>query len=453
MHFATGQELYSVSSLTKELKNMVENEFRFIQVQGEISNMRRPYSGHAYFTLKDQHAQLKSVLFKGSTRYLEKPVADGQLVICHGRISIYEPRGDYQLIVDSVDFKGAGTLQQRFEKLKMELAAEGLFDAQRKKEIIPFPAEIVLVTSPGGAAVHDFLKIWRAKKYPINIKIFPVRVQGDSAAGEIIHALTTINRELPQTDVIVLARGGGSLEDLQPFNEEILARAIVRSKLPILSAVGHEVDFTISDFCADVRAATPTAAAEILVADATFLCKRIKQIQSHLIKEISSTIADFQYIVDQNRRLLGDMELFFTNATLRLDHLSLSLQNILITRLAGYQGQCDILSNRLLNNSPVARLAMQEQRLTFTAERLSLLFFKILHDKEAEFSKQAGLLDAVSPLATLSRGYGIGSKIDRKTRKKILLRESNQVREGDLVELRLYKGKILCDVVEPHLIK
>ncbi len=259
--------VYSVTKLTRELKNLVEGKYRFVQVQGEISNLKRPYSGHAYFTLKDDGAQLRSVLFKGSARYLEKPIADGQQVICHGRLSIYEPRGDYQLIVDSVNFQGSGLLMIRFEKLKRQLNTEGLF-AQEKKQAIPrFPENIILVTSPSGAAVHDFLKIWRQRNYPCTINIVPVPVQGKEAAGEIARAIALVNDQLPQSDCIVLCRGGGSLEDLWAFNEEIVARSIARSKLPVVSAIGHEVDFTISDFCADLRAATPTDAAVLIIPD------------------------------------------------------------------------------------------------------------------------------------------------------------------------------------------
>ena len=259
--------VYSVSALTRELKNLVESKYRFIQVQGEVSNLKRPYSGHSYFTLKDDRAQLRAVLFKGNSRYLQKPIEDGQQVICHGRISIYEPRGDYQLIVDTVDFQGSGLLQVKFEELKKKLAAEGLFDPDKKQPVQKFPREIVLVTSPTGAAVHDFLKIWRKRDVPCNILLFPVRVQGSGAADEISQAITTVNKHFPQVDCIVMCRGGGSLEDLWAFNEEVVARSIAESRLPVVSAIGHEIDFTISDFCADIRAATPTAAAEQLIPD------------------------------------------------------------------------------------------------------------------------------------------------------------------------------------------
>jgi exodeoxyribonuclease VII large subunit len=440
--------VYSVTKLTRELKNLIEGKYRFVQVQGEISNLKRPYSGHAYFTLKDDGAQLRSVLFKGSARYLEKPVADGQQVICHGRLSIYEPRGDYQLIVDSVNFQGSGLLQIRFEKLKRQLNTEGLF-AQEKKQAIPrFPENIILVTSPSGAAVHDFLKIWRQRDYPCNIKIVPVRVQGKEAAGEIARAIATVNDQLPQSDCIVLCRGGGSLEDLWAFNEEIVARSIARSKLPIVSAIGHEVDFTISDFCADLRAATPTAAAELIIPDGREIRKQVKRLQTAMTATLATKIHISQQQVNQNRRLLGDMNFLFTNVSLHLDHASNRLYSVMGKRLDAEQTHCDELFSRLQLNSPEARIQMQEQRLHFTTEKLMYLSRKNLADKENRLGRQVALLDAVSPLATMARGYSISSKIDPGNGRKTLLRDSKQVKKDDRVELRLHKGRVECEVLE-----
>jgi len=447
MNFDITQQVYSVSSLTRELKNLVESKYRFIQVQGEISSLKRAYSGHAYFTLKDDSAQLKSVLFKGTARYLEKAIEDGQQVICHGRISIYEPRGDYQLIVDSVDFQGAGLLQQRFEKLKKKLEAEGLFATERKKKLTPFPKEIVILTSPTGAAIHDFLNIWRKRGFPTQITLFPVRVQGNGAAAEIANALTTVNREFPGSDMIVLCRGGGSLEDLWAFNEEVLARAIGRSKLPVVSAVGHEVDFSISDFCADFRAATPTAAAEALIPDALLLQRQVNHFQQSLTTSLLDTIENYQYQVNQNRRLLGDMDSIFTNTTLRLDHVTQKLHKVILAQLEREQLRCKEQFVRLQNNSPVTKLKIQKQRLDHYHEKLLFLFSKSMEKRETQLGQHAALLDAVSPLATLARGYSISSKIDSKSGKKTLLRDSVQVQQGDRIELRLHKGTFDCEVI------
>ncbi len=448
MNFRETSVVYSVTTLTRELKNLVEGKFRFIQVQGEISNLKRPFSGHSYFTLKDDGAQLKAVLFKGQARYLVKDIENGQQVICHGRISIYEPRGDYQIIVDTVDFQGSGLLQQRFEKLKKQLAAEGLFDKENKQELPAFPKELVLLTSPSGAAVHDFLKIWRKKSFPVDIKVFSVRVQGDEAAGEIAKALSIVNKKLPQTDIIVLCRGGGSLEDLWAFNEETLARAIAESKLPVVSAVGHEIDFSISDFCADLRAPTPTAAAEMLIPDGTEIRQRITRFQNALTQQITDKLDGYQYRVDQNRRLLGDLNFLFTNISLRLDHASLKLFTVMEKIIAGAELRCDKMYSKLQNNSPVAKVHMQNQRFCFAKEKFFYLFMKSLNDKEASLGRQAALLDAVSPLATMARGYSIASRIDQKTGKATLLRDSRQVKENDKIQIRLHKGKVKCEVIQ-----
>ncbi len=448
MDFRETSVVYSVTTLTRELKNLVEGKFRFIQVQGEISNLKRPFSGHSYFTLKDDGAQLKAVLFKGQARYLAEDIENGQQVICHGRISIYEPRGDYQIIVDTIDFQGSGLLQQRFEKLKKQLVAEGLFDKENKQELPAFPKEIVLLTSPSGAAVHDFLNIWRKRNFPVDIKVFPVRVQGDEAATEIAQALSTVNKKLPQTDIIVLCRGGGSLEDLWAFNEEIVARAIAKSKLPVVSAIGHEIDFSISDFCADLRAPTPTAAAEMLIPDGTEIRQKIARLQSSLTQEITDKLDGYQYRVDQNRRLLGDLNFLFTNISLRLDHASLKLFTVIEKRIASAQLRCDEIYSRLQNNSPVAKVHMQNQRFHFAKEKFFYLLKKILHDKEVSLGRQATLLDAVSPLATMARGYSIASKVDQKTGKTTLLRDSRQVKKNDTVQILLHKGKVECTVIQ-----
>lgn len=448
MNFQKTSAVYSVTSLTRELKKLVEGKYRFVQVQGEISNLKRPLSGHSYFTLKDEGAQLRGVLFKGQARYLVKDIKNGQRVICHGRISIYEPRGDYQLIVDSVDFQGSGSLQQQFEKLKKQLATEGLFDKENKQTLPVFPKEIVLLTSPSGAAIHDFLKIWRKRDFPTNITVIPVRVQGDGAATEIANALDTVNNNLPQTEIIVLCRGGGSLEDLWAFNEEILARAIVRSKFPVVSAVGHEIDFSISDFCADLRAPTPTAAAEMLIPDGMEMRQTITRYKRALTNEIYNKLGDYQYRVDQNRRLLGDLNFLFTNVSLRLDHISLKLFTVIEKKIAGSQLRCDEVSSTLQRNSPVAKVSLQSQRFNFTKKKLLYLFHKILDDKEVSLGSHASLLDAVSPLATMARGYSIASKIDQKTGKSSLLRDSRQVKINENVHIRLHKGAIDCTVTQ-----
>jgi len=275
----------SVTEITRSIKGILEHGFAFVAVNGEISNLRRPYSGHLYFTLKDDNAQLKAVLFKSQSRYLEKELRDGAQVICRGRVSVYEARGDYQIIVDSVDFAGAGAKHLAFEKLKRRLEAEGLFAADHKLPLPFLPHKIALITSPQGAAVHDFLKI-ASRRFPaVPIEIYPAPMQGEQAAAAIIQALELIQKR--DCDVIVICRGGGSLEDLWPFNNEELARKIYNCSLPVVSAIGHEVDFTILDLVADERSPTPTAAAEAVLPDCRVLSQTVSQNRNHLIEAMN----------------------------------------------------------------------------------------------------------------------------------------------------------------------
>ncbi|RPH38632.1 MAG: exodeoxyribonuclease VII large subunit, partial [Desulfobulbaceae bacterium] len=275
------QEILTVSQATQSIKYLLEDSFRFIHVRGEISNLKIPYSGHQYFILKDSSAQLRAVLFKTQERYLSRPLADGQQVLCHGRISVYEQRGEYQLIIDIVENLGSGELQIKFEKLKKKLADEGLFAGSRKKPLPPFPEKIILLTSPSGAAVHDFLTVWHNRRSSVAIQILPVRVQGKGAGEEIAAALDLANNKLT-ADMIVLCRGGGSIEDLWAFNEECVARAIARSAIPVVTGIGHEIDFTIADFCADLRAPTPTGAAERIIPDTLLLRRQIADREKQL---------------------------------------------------------------------------------------------------------------------------------------------------------------------------
>jgi len=446
MNFTETSTIYSVTALTRELKHLVEGKYRFIQVKGEVSNLKRPFSGHSYFTLKDEGAQLKGVLFKGQARYLTKQIEDGQQVICHGRLSIYEPRGDYQLIVDTVDFQGSGLLQQQFEELKKRLAEEGLFTAELKQRLPLFPKNIVLLTSPTGAAVHDFLKIWRKRNFPTDIRVFPVRVQGDQAAVEMAAALGKINEQLPDTDIVVLCRGGGSLEDLWAFNEEILARAIVQSTIPVVSAVGHEIDFSISDFCADLRAPTPTAAAEMIIPDGNELRLRIARLQSSLAGEMSDMLDSYRYHVDQHQRLLGDLRYLFSNSTMRLDHASLKLFTVMEKRIGTANQQYKEISSRLHNCSPVNKVRIQKQRFDYARKKFLFIVMKSLNDKTISLEKQAALLDVVSPLSTMARGYSIASKIDPQTGKTTLLTDSTQVKKMDKIQIRLHTGNVDCTV-------
>src|ERR671925_61165 len=273
--------ILTVSEVSERIKVVLEDTFFDIWVEGEISNLRTPSSGHTYLTLKDEHSQLRAVLFKMQRRYLRFDPKDGMLVIARGRISLYEPRGEYQLVIDYLEPKGLGALQMAFEQLKARLAQAGLFDPARKRPLPILPRCIGIVTSPTGAVIRDMLQILRRRFANLHVCIYPVRVQGDGAAEEIARAIEALNGN-PGIEVIIVARGGGSLEDLWAFNEESVARAIYQSRMPVISAVGHEIDFTIADFVADVRAPTPSAAAELVVAAKDEFCGRIDRLTGRL---------------------------------------------------------------------------------------------------------------------------------------------------------------------------
>ena len=273
--------ILTVSEVNERIKIVLEDTFFDIWVEGEISNLRTPSSGHAYLTLKDEHSQIRAVLFKMQRRYLRFDPKDGMLVIARGRISLYEPRGEYQLVVDYMEPKGVGALQIAFEQLKVRLAQAGLFDASRKRPLPVLPRCLGIITSPTGAVIRDMLQILRRRFANLHICIYPVRVQGDGAAVEIAHGIEALNR-YPGIDVIIVARGGGSLEDLWAFNEEAVAQAIYASTIPVISAVGHEIDYTIADFVADVRAPTPSAAAELVIRNKSELYAELQVVTQQL---------------------------------------------------------------------------------------------------------------------------------------------------------------------------
>ncbi len=440
----SSQRILTVSQLTGSIRGLLETHFPFVSVRGEISNLRRPYSGHIYFTLKDDRAQLRAVLFKMQQRYLEEEPRDGQQVICRGRLSVYEPRGEYQIIVDTLDFHGEGALQLAFERLKKKLAAEGLFAADRKRKPPPMPDHITLVTSPGGAAVHDFIRVARARLPGIRLAVYPVAVQGETAAAEMITALAEINRHL-QTDVIVLCRGGGSLEDLYCFNDEDLARAIRASRIPVVSAVGHEVDVTIADLAADLRAPTPSAAAEILVPDGTALLEQVFRQRARLGHSIRTTLDRYRDRLRLLRHRLGTMPQPLDNLLLQLDQYALRLEHGIRELLAERKDSLQELAARLAETSPRTRLQLYGQQLDNLRSRLARASGLVVDRNRAALGRAAALLDAVSPLATLERGYAIVRKDSPRGK---IIRSADQVQPGEDLRIILHRGQVRATVRE-----
>lgn len=419
-----------------------------MSIQGEISNLRVPFSGHSYFTLKDKDAQIRGVLFKGNARYLEQPLKDGQQVICRGRLSVYEPRGEYQIIVDTIDHHGEGLLQAQFEALKAKLSAEGLFDAGIKKDIPSFPSSITVISSPTGAAIHDFLKISNNRSTSAVIKVYPVAVQGEKAAGEIAAAINRVNREV-KSDLIVLCRGGGSLEDLWAFNEEIVARAIYRSVIPVITGIGHETDHTIADFCADLRAPTPTGAAEAIIPDTLVLASAIANQVRSLSRALHAKLYFSEEKLRQQKRILRGYLGKVEHAALRLDAISERFHNGLDLHFNHLQQRVGQLQLRLQNQAPLAKIKMQEQHLNHLKENLKRRMGDILKQQEDHLAGTAALLNSVSPLSTLARGYSI-VHLEKGNSAGEIVTDSAQVRDGDEVNVRLHKGRLQCVVSSTH---
>jgi exodeoxyribonuclease VII, large subunit len=436
------RRVLTVTELSNSIRALLEGRFPFVSVAGEISNLHRPTSGHFYFTLKDTGAQIKAVLFKMQQRYLAHIPKDGTHVVCRGRISVYEPKGDYQLIIDTLEVQGAGALHQAFELLKQRLAVEGLFDEHHKRPLPPFPTHITLITSPQGAAVHDFIRIATRRFPPIRIAIYPAIMQGDQATASMIQAIKTINGRLA-TDLIVLCRGGGSIEDLWAFNDEHLARSIRASAVPVVSAVGHEIDFTIADLAADFRAPTPSGAAELLVPDSESLRAGIDRLRTRNLRSLHHRFDRIEQRLLHIRQRLVAMPYPLDRLQFRLDHLGIRLERSLNTLLAERTKRLDQIVLRLAHLHPDRLLTLRGQQLHGLGVRLARAVFFQLRANEEQLGRTAGVLQAVSPLATLARGYAIVRTSKKKQR---IVTEAPQVHPGDEVTVTLHRGQLVCRV-------
>lgn len=437
------QKLQTVSELTSSIKGLLEIQFSFVTVVGEISNLRNPHSGHLYFTLKDQAAQIKAVMFKMQQRYLALVPEDGMEAVCRGRIAVYEPRGEYQIIVDSMEFRGTGNLQIAFDNLKKKLEQQGLFDAAHKKTLPAFPTHITVITSPQGAAVFDFLKVAQTRCPSIAIDIYPVRVQGEGAADEIVEALHAVN-ELHRTDAIVLCRGGGSIEDLWSFNDEKVANALFDSDIPVVSAIGHEIDFTIADFVADVRAPTPSAAAEIIIPDKKMLRAKIHHCTRRLTNVTGRMLDSYSHRTITVQNSLASFSSTITHNLLVVDNAETNLVHAFEKNFANKRRELENLFHTLENQNPARRLQYQKELLTKTTMQFTAMMQVHVHRKEAELRKNALLLDAVSPLAILGRGYSIV----KSEKNGEVIRNSKQVQTGDDLEVKLHNGLLGCKVTD-----
>lgn len=433
--------IYTVSALTREIKNRLEKDFPLVWVSGEISNLRLPISGHYYFTLKDENSQLRAVLFRGNHQLLRHKPIDGLKVICRGRISVYQPRGEYQLLVDYFEPLGIGALAQAFEELKTRLDQEGLFD-QAHKQSLPFlPRRLAIVTSPSGAVIRDFLQVLNRRFPAMEVLIYPVKVQGPEAAAEIVQALDVLNT-LPGIDVLVLARGGGSLEDLWAFNEEVVARAIYRSRIPVISAIGHEIDFTIADFVADVRAPTPSAAAELVVQRQEELYLTVQRLALGIQRR-------FQSLVQAHRERLGLMSRRLPDPRRRLADLRLRVDDRLEQLWRVWQGRHQTRRHHLQLAQAGLRLmsprrAAEQGRQLLEQKRIELR--QCLSRRFSELHRHLqhchDRLQPLNPQAILARGYAVATTLPTPE----VIRDVKQVQIGGAVRVRVARGNMDCEV-------
>jgi exodeoxyribonuclease VII large subunit len=437
------QHVYTVSQLNSDIKLLLEEKFPFVWISGEISNCKMPGSGHLYFTLKDENSQINCVMFKGQIQNSKFDIEDGLSITGLGRISLYEPRGTYQLIFEYLEPKGIGALQIAFEQLKDRLSSEGLFDNKYKKPLPFLPKKISLITSPTGAVVHDILKIISRRFPNLFIEIVPVKVQGENAENEIVRALELLN-SLNDTDIIIIARGGGSLEDLNAFNSENVARAVFSVKIPVVSAIGHETDFTISDFVADLRAPTPSAAAELVVPNKDELKRRHKDIFSRLKSNIWQYIEKHRYILAQVSKSLVDPKRKVQDLILKTDDLTTRLTKILLNRINQKRDQLKLWQDLLYINNPLGYIAILNERLINISGKLSTLNSIYLNNKSSSLRENTGRLYALNPTAILKRGYSIIRTIPEAG----VVKTAHSVSIGQNLEVMLAKGSLVVSVYQ-----
>ena len=441
MHQKNTQTL-SVSELNRQVRQLLEGGFSVLNIEGEISNFVCPSSGHWYFTLKDQGAQVRCALFKNRNRFLKYKPRNGDQVKLRAKVSLYEGRGEFQLIGDYLEEAGAGALQAAFEALKIKLDHEGLFSQEHKRQLPTLPRHIGVITSPTGAAVRDIVSVLERRFPAIPVSIFPAAVQGDDAPQQLIQALNLANRD-GRCDVIILGRGGGSLEDLWAFNNESLARTIFDSNIPIVSAVGHEIDFSISDFVADLRAPTPSAAAELLSPDRETLGGQFRYYEEALSRQFKRKIEVLRLRIKSTSQRLRHPGQRLQEQAQRLDELELRLKRQLSHSLNLYQQRLSHLDNRLTQQSPDRKIDNLKSRQQELYQRLKRGIEQQLEKRQLQLGSQSHALQAVSPLATLSRGYAIVS--DQQGH---IVQSASDVNVGDTLETRLAMGRLRCQVTE-----
>lgn len=441
MNIFAEKTVLTVTRLTALLRGVIEENFEQVWVEGEVSNLSFPSSGHVYFTLKDSGAQLRAVLFKSAAKNLKFQLKDGMALILRGRLSLYDQRGEYQIIVEYAEPAGIGALQLAFTQLKERLSREGLFDKEHKLPLPDFPQTVAVITSPTGAAIHDIINIIKRRFAPLQLLIYPVRVQGEGASLEISTAIDEINR-LKMADLLIVGRGGGSLEDLWAFNEEPVALAIYRSTIPIISAVGHETDWSISDFVADLRAPTPSAAAELVIQSRSQLKAEVEQLRHRLVLSMEFQLKELGSRQRSLQRMITDPSIMLGHLAQRIDDLSERLKLAGIRAIEKRYEQLQRLKSEFIYANPAVTIEQQRLTVELCEKKLEELLTETFDMARNRCQVATAQLDVLSPLKTLARGYAIAA-----THKGIVVTDAAQLNSGDALLLTLHKGTVSCSVL------
>ena len=433
----------TVTQLTKQISLLLEGEFRSLAVEGEISNVKKAASGHWYFSLKDDQSQIRCIMFRNIADNLRFDPEDGLEVLVRGHLTVYQQRGEYQIKISYMEPKGLGALQLAYEQLKLRLEEEGLFDQEHKRELPFLPRRIGIITSPKGAVIHDMLKVLERRFHGIPVLLFPSQVQGDSAAKMLVEGIRYLNtlRDSKQIDVLIVGRGGGSIEDLWAFNDEHLARAIFSSEIPVISAVGHETDFTIADFVSDIRAPTPSSAMELAVPNKMDLKNTLSQKEKHLHNIIINLLEQLNDYVVAKRQRLASPATVVQQYIQQVDDLDSLLRERTKNLLENFQSLISSLSGKLLLLNPGRELASQKHGVEILNGRLSLSINHLYEKMKDSVKLQTDLLNSLSPLSVLHRGYSVA--IDKSGK---LLCSVNDVQSGEELEVRLEDGTLQTKV-------
>ena len=436
------RQILSVSQLNRNVRHLIETQLPLLWVEGEISNFARPASGHWYLTLKDDQAQVRCAMFRNANQRVAFQPANGTQVLVRCRAGLYEGRGEYQLIVEHMEEAGFGALQRKFEQLKQQLSDEGLFDNQHKLPMPDTVGRIGVITSSTGAAVKDILSVLKRRFPAIKVSIFPTAVQGEAAAGQIVDAIASANQH-GQCDALIVGRGGGSLEDLWPFNEEAVARAIFASEIPVVSAVGHEVDSTIADFVADLRAPTPSVAAELLSPDGEEMLNQFEGFEILMAEGVTRKIRQLEQRTDYLQKRLQHPGRKLQEQAQHLDHLDIRLRRAMAGKMQQQTTQVQTVQNRLVRQSPKQAITQRKQAVANSVKQMMRAVSQQLELKQRKTAQAMHLLNTVSPLRTLGRGYSIIRDSGNKVVKTVA-----QVSAGDALRGQLADGEVVFSVTK-----